>query len=223
VRYIVNSAGYLQEVSFGADIMCNGHGCTEYTGGVPSGYGSLADWFTLECEKLHRWMIVEGELTLDPDAPEPEVYVEPKPEPYAAIKLWKNPTPTTSFAAQTLDIPGLSECDYVWINFNALPTLNSFASDLYIFKAERDGLANFATQVRYDSGVYVSQRTATVNFEAETVEFGEGYQNNVGNSGRMIPQFVVGFKGVIDETAAPDTDKRAICGTFVCGEVVAGQ
>jgi hypothetical protein len=39
----------------------------------------------------------------------------------------------------------------------------------------------------------------------------------------MIPQFIMGFKGVIDNTATPDTDKRAICGMFVCGEVVAGQ
>jgi hypothetical protein len=176
----------------------------------------------LECEKLHRWKIVEGELTLDPDAPEPEVYVEPKPEPYAAIKLWKNQTPNVSFAAQTLDVPGLAACDYVWINFNALPNTIGFGADMFIPK-ERDGLANQASHTRYDSGVYVCTRNVTVNFETETIVFNASYQNGSAKTDRMIPQFVMGFKGVIDETAAPDTDKSAICGTFVCGEVVAGQ
>lgn len=222
MRYIVNSAGYLQEVSFGADILCNGHGCTEYTGGVPDNYPSLVDWFTLECDKLHRWKIVDGELTLDPDAPEPEVYVEPKPEPYAAIKLWKNPEPVGSFAAQTLNIPGLADCDYVWINFNALNTSTCFDADLYVPK-ERDGLANQAFHARYDSGVYICTRTVTVNFETETITFGAGGQNGNNSASRMIPQFIMGFKGVIDNTATPDTDKRAVCGMFVCGEVAAGQ
>lgn len=72
MRYIANDNGYLQEVSFGAMIQCGGRGCTEYTGGVPAGYDSLADWFAQECGQLHKWRIVAGQLVEDPDAPEPE-------------------------------------------------------------------------------------------------------------------------------------------------------
>lgn len=65
MRYITDSDGYVKEVSFGAMIVCGGQGCTEYTGAVPSGYSSLIDWFTRECETLYRWRIVGGNLTLD--------------------------------------------------------------------------------------------------------------------------------------------------------------
>lgn len=69
MRYIVNSGGYVQEVSFGADILCDGSYCTEYTGKVPSGYDDLVDWFIKEGDKLYRWKIVEGHLTLDSNVP----------------------------------------------------------------------------------------------------------------------------------------------------------
>lgn len=65
MRYIADSNNYLLEVSFGADIMCNDKTCTEYTGAVPSGYSSLVDWFCQEGDKLYRWKIVSGQLTLD--------------------------------------------------------------------------------------------------------------------------------------------------------------
>lgn len=68
MRYIVDSDGYLLSVSFGAQIECGGVNCTEYTGAVPDGYDSLEDWYTQECEKLYRWMIVSGNLTLDSSA-----------------------------------------------------------------------------------------------------------------------------------------------------------
>ena len=71
MRYIANSSGYLLQVSFGATIQCNGKTCTAYTGGVPEGYDSLADWFSQEAEKLYRWKIVNGELTLDSSAAAP--------------------------------------------------------------------------------------------------------------------------------------------------------
>lgn len=69
MRYIADSNNYLQEVSFGADIMCNDKTCTEYTGAVPSGYSSLVDWFCQEGDKLYRWKIVSGQLTLDSSVP----------------------------------------------------------------------------------------------------------------------------------------------------------
>lgn len=72
MRYIVNSNGYLQEVSFGAEIRCGNQNCTEYTGGVPTGYDSLEEWFIENIEKLYQWRIVSGELTIDSTATAPE-------------------------------------------------------------------------------------------------------------------------------------------------------
>lgn len=69
MRYIADNNGYLLQVSFGAMIECNGRGCVEYTGGVPSGYADLADWFSKEGDKLYRWKIVSSQLTLDSSVP----------------------------------------------------------------------------------------------------------------------------------------------------------
>lgn len=71
MRYIADSNGYVKEVSFGADIVCDGQECTEYTGAVPTGYASLEAWFMEEIEKLYRWKIVGGNLTLDSAAVAP--------------------------------------------------------------------------------------------------------------------------------------------------------
>lgn len=71
MRYIANSDGYLRQVSFGADIVCNDQECTQYTGAVPADYSSLEDWYRLEGEKLYRWKIVSGQLMLDSDAKAP--------------------------------------------------------------------------------------------------------------------------------------------------------
>lgn len=69
MRYIADSNGYLLEVSFGAIIQCNGKDCTEYTGDVPSGYDDLVDWFIKEGDKLYRWKVHAGQLTLDSSVP----------------------------------------------------------------------------------------------------------------------------------------------------------
>lgn len=72
MRYIADSNGYLKGVSFGAYIVCDTDSCVEYTGAVPVGYSSLDDWFMQECEKLYRWYISGGNLTLDLDAEAPD-------------------------------------------------------------------------------------------------------------------------------------------------------
>lgn len=71
MRYIADSNGYLLYVSFGADIKCNGNECTEYTGTVPDGYESLDEWYSEESEKIYRWKIVSGNLTIDTSATAP--------------------------------------------------------------------------------------------------------------------------------------------------------
>lgn len=71
MRYIADSSGYLQQVSFGANITCDSQECTLYSGTVPTGYSSLEDWYLQECEKLYRWKIVSGNLTMDSSAAAP--------------------------------------------------------------------------------------------------------------------------------------------------------
>lgn len=71
MRYIATADGHLVMVSFGATISCDLGNCTEYTGDAPAGYDSLADWHAAEGCKLHRWQIVDGQLTLDLDAEDP--------------------------------------------------------------------------------------------------------------------------------------------------------
>lgn len=71
MRYITDPDGYVKEVSFGGLISCDGADCTEYTGVVPYGYSTLEDWFVAECEQLHRWRVVEGNLVQVSDAEEP--------------------------------------------------------------------------------------------------------------------------------------------------------
>ncbi|MBR5862290.1 MAG: hypothetical protein IKZ08_03075 [Bacteroidales bacterium] len=88
MRYIADSNGYVKEVSFGADIACDGQMCTEYTGAVPSGYTSLEEWFLEELDKLYRWKIVSGNLTLDSAAVAP---VETPPmADYVVVQNYKN-------------------------------------------------------------------------------------------------------------------------------------
>lgn len=103
MRYIADANGYLKEVSFGATIECNDTGCTEYTGGVPSGYDSLVEWFVAEADKLYRWKIVNGELTLDSTATAPADAKETKylKTYYAVSQLGLTGKPTTDevFAA----------------------------------------------------------------------------------------------------------------------------
>lgn len=82
MRYIVNADGYLTAVSFGGEIECGDDCCTEYTGRVPIGCISLVDWYADECERLHRWKVVDGNLTKDTDVPErrPQANVQHYPK-----------------------------------------------------------------------------------------------------------------------------------------------
>lgn len=72
MRYIVDTSGYVKNVSFGGFITCGGVDCAEYTGAIPEEYDSLEAWYLAECENLYRWKIVDGNLTLDSEAVAPD-------------------------------------------------------------------------------------------------------------------------------------------------------
>lgn len=71
MHYIADADGYLQAVSFGATIACDGVSCVEYVGTVPDGYASLEAWYAAECEQLHKWKVVDYNLVKDDNAPDP--------------------------------------------------------------------------------------------------------------------------------------------------------
>lgn len=198
MRYIANDRGYLLEVSFGATIYCNGRGCTEYTGGVPDGYADLVDWFGQECDKLHRWHIVEGNLTLDENAPEPDVYVEPEPETVTRIvKLWENDNPASSFAAQTIALD-LSEYSMIICNCR----LSTEYATIVPTNPIPVGAGYGAYAYGLEAG-YHTRRTITANTDGVVVAEGMKYttfgSSNVnGSNGSLIPVTIYGIKGVVN-------------------------
>lgn len=65
MRYILSDTGYIEEVSFGAEIICNDKNCTEYTGEIPSDYTSLIEW--ADNANIRAYKIVDGNLVYDAD------------------------------------------------------------------------------------------------------------------------------------------------------------
>lgn len=65
MRYILDDLGYIEEVSFGAEIICNDKSCIEYTGEVPDGYESLLEWSINA--NIRAYKIVDGNLVYDPN------------------------------------------------------------------------------------------------------------------------------------------------------------
>lgn len=65
MRYILDSEGYIYDISFGAEIECDLGTCIEYTGEIPTGYTSLEEWAIGEDGKLNAWKIQDGNLVFD--------------------------------------------------------------------------------------------------------------------------------------------------------------
>ena len=65
MRYILNSEGYVEAVTFGGFITCNNNSCTEYAGSVPSGYETLEEWN--DNANIRAYKIVDGNLVYDSD------------------------------------------------------------------------------------------------------------------------------------------------------------
>jgi hypothetical protein len=63
MRYILNDSGYIQAVSFNNLLECQNKTCTEYTGTVPTGYETLAEWS--ENANINAYKIVDSNLVFD--------------------------------------------------------------------------------------------------------------------------------------------------------------
>lgn len=64
MKYILDNEGYIEEVSFGATIVCKDNTCTEYTGTIPDGYDNLCEW--ADNANIRAYKIVDGNLLYDP-------------------------------------------------------------------------------------------------------------------------------------------------------------
>lgn len=179
MRYIADSNGYVKEVSFGADITCNGNTCKAYTGAVPSGYASLEAWALAEVEKLYRWKIVNGNLTLDSSAVAPGDFKK------SYIKIVKSGD-TTDFS---------SDHNY----FDPLRTTSlSFAvgnlsRSVYLFDT-------FGDRELYEApGVHIGPNIRTVR-----VDWSIHFQNNASANCRMLTH-VIKVDGEDNSQAAAHT------------------
>lgn len=63
MRYILDDLGYIEEVSFGAEIICNDKNCTEYIGDIPDGYENLLEWSVNA--NIRAYKIVDDNLVFD--------------------------------------------------------------------------------------------------------------------------------------------------------------
>ena len=115
--------------------------------------------------------------------------------------LWTNASPTSDFAAQTLDsdsIPNLSDYEYVLVRYLYSTNYQSI-DQIAIVKVGRDAYLTFAGAV--STNIYLSQRTISVDnvsvtFGAPVYKTYASTSNPTANNKYCIPVEIIGIKGV---------------------------
>ena len=206
MRYIADSSGYVKEVSFGADIVCDGQVCTEYTGAVPTGYASLEAWFMEELEKLYRWKIVDGNLTLDSSAVAPSDPTPLTPEEELArlggisrTLLWQNAALSTGFGAQTI---GLDLNGYDFVDIESIMTASSPLRKTFRVAITDDSVPMVADFTYGTASKIVCWYRAAYVEKASGVRFMGAWQSNTTADTSMntaaIPFRIYGGKGGVN-------------------------
>lgn len=214
MRYIADSSGYLLEVSFGAEITCDDQSCVEYTGSVPTDYASLEAWYVAECEKLYRWKIVSGDLTLDSSATAPtDNFVTPVEKGgtgaadaataltnlggVAIDLLWTNDNPTTAMGSTTIDLD-LSEYQLI--------LLYARTSTDYAHLNSASAIVGKYSRV---SGVWGNNNNVFHRAFTPTetgITFEGAYYNSSYNTSYLIPMYVYGVKNVQGDSTSSGGD-----------------
>lgn len=210
MRYIANASGQVLDVSFGAMINCGGRRCTEYTGAVPDGYDSLIDWFTQECDKLHRWIVVGGNLVKKEDAPEPAEL-----PPFGMTKVWTNGNASSEFGAETVGL-SFAPTDRALIYFREGTDAAARVSLIAEYGVTCRVIGKYGNAIT-NRGAKMTADGVTFTEGIRMLTYGEWSEANK----VLIPAVIYKITGVTDLTAVPDV--HATCGTFLCGEVFAGQ
>lgn len=181
MRYILDNLGYIEAVSC-THIECNNKSCQEYTGTIPDGYSSFAEW--AEKVNIRAYKIVDGNLTLDTArAAELEAEWAICKDPKIVYDM------TLTTAVNSIDVTGLDmvrdggEYEFEFIHSEAT------TGDIYITFNDLD--AGY-----YQEGLYHSNNL-TANGTLTTVSF---YRPNMtgiyyGTGGSTSNQFPGVMKG----------------------------
>ena len=163
MRYILDNDGYV-ELCSETHIECNGRGCTEYTGKVPTGYESLEDWAINA--NIRAYKIVEGNLVYDANrcsVLEAQFEKEAEDNRYVChkeISNITNLTKTDSVDAYKRSATGLS-------NVLEVTDSNKFASEYIKLIANED--ITGSTTIKFNNGNLLtndatSKRESGINF-----------------------------------------------------------
>lgn len=116
----------------------------------------------------------------------------------SCVPLWKNASPTSGFAAQTITVSGLSECSAVFVNFkNTEAATNYRVASLLITKNALNDVTAYVTQVDYGDGVIgYYQRQFKVQFDSNKIIFANAtYNESQTFNAKEIPYEIIGVKG----------------------------
>lgn len=172
MRYILNSEGYIYDISFGADISCSLGNCALYTGEVPADYETIEEWFEGEQEKLNAWKIVEDNLVFD-NVKYAELQIQYEEE------ARKNEKATVGFVEDTLNNSfspsNLEEMLPVKTAEGTIVKIpdasNSKAKQIDIYKASNGSFAE-------DFNIYIQSKNMLVNDATSKNECGISFEVN---------------------------------------------
>jgi len=228
MRYITDSNDQLLYVSFGADIFCNGQPCQAYTGDTPAEYDSLDAWYVAEVDKLYRWKVVDGQLTMNSTAkpPAPDKTIVPIGDggtgattaDHALVNLgaaprwellWENAAPESNFQGQTLTIENLGYYDMFLVMYR-VSTSEEWPNNpppCLLYSAEGEavyGVMHFT----YSSGgsYYNRSRFFHITPNESTITFDDGVYGYSGASNvsytACVPVYIFGARAIGTKTAA---------------------
>lgn len=117
------------------------------------------------------------------------IYIESDGE-YGNVKmnlLWENPSPSSSFAAQIIDVLDMSPYDYLLIDFKA-----TTGSDILFTQLTKKGIDG---RLFYGNGSAQYPEVRNFTFPSNTtISFQNAKENNATNNSDVIPVRIYGLK-----------------------------
>jgi hypothetical protein len=114
----------------------------------------------------------------------------------SARTLWTNASTGSTFAAQTITVNGLSNCECIAVIFGQVTGTSNSAFPFIAHKSVSLSTNTNVNAVRYDAtnkALYNVERWITINFANNTIVFSAGKQNGATQNERAIPIAVIGL------------------------------
>ena len=107
--------------------------------------------------------------------------------------LWENPSPTSSFAAQTVSIPNISNYDIIFIEFKLYSLSETYSTIIQVYKY-LNGMANYLFAIFYSGAEY--RRSRRFTFGSSGISFEAGYNtiNSTQDNTLNVPNRIYGVK-----------------------------